>query len=79
MAKQSEELLGKTHDGERLTPEKVRSLGSEAATENPTPVLREEFQGGVFRFANRDDASGCLARNTEETGRGTTPISPRRT
>ena len=74
MAKQSEELLGKHHNGKLPTRGKVRKLGSEAATQNPTPVPQKEFQGEVFRFANRDDASGYLVRNMEET-RGSTILT----
>ena len=72
MATQGRELLGQYYDKDYLTYEEVRELDLKAVTEDGEPVPQEEFQGKVFRFANRDDASGYLVKSAEETGGGTT-------
>ncbi len=72
MATQGRELLGEFYDNDHITYDEVRNLGLRAVTEKGEPVPQEEFQGKVFRFANRDDASGYLVRSAEETGQSTT-------
>ena len=72
MATRGKELLGEFYDRDHLTYEEVRGLGPNAVTGDGDPVPQEEFQGKVFRFANRDDASGYGVRSMEETGQGTT-------
>ena len=72
MATQGRELLGEHYDKDHLTYEDVQDLGLRAATEDGEPVSQEEFQGKVFRFANRDDASGYVVRSMEETGQSAT-------
>ena len=72
MTTQGEELLGEFYDRDHLTYEEVRELGLNAVTEDGDPIPQEKFQGKVFRFANRDDASGYGVRSMEETGQGTT-------
>lgn len=72
MATQGRELLGEYYDRDHLTYDEVRELGLRAVTEDGDPVSQEEFQGKVFRFANRDDASGYVVRSMEETGAGST-------
>ena len=73
MAAQVRELLGGCCNRERLGYEEVRDLGSKVVKEDERLVPQEEFRGMVFCFANRDDASGHVARNTEEIGRNAPP------
>lgn len=73
MATKGKEFFREHYEENRLIHEDVQDSGSRGVTEDGKSVLQEECQGKVFRFANRDDASGYGMKSVRETGQSAPP------
>lgn len=73
MATRGKEFSREHYEEDRLIHEDVQDPDSRGVTEDGKSVLQEECQDKGFRFANRDDSSGCGMRSVGETGQSVPP------
>jgi hypothetical protein len=72
LAAPGQELSGEHHGRDHPTYEETEALHLRVVTEAGERVPEDELRGKVFRFEDRDEPSGYLARGTEITGQSTT-------